>query len=258
MTRLAERIYRTEGVVLRSTDLGEADRILTLYTAQYGKLRVMAKGIKRPASKLRGHLELFTRTRLMLTRGRNLDVITGAETSDAYHGLREQDPAALERIGVAFRLVERLDRLTEEGSENRAIWDLLVSALRALSDGINPMLIAQHFDLRLLGYLGYQPNLDTCAGCNVPLQPVENRYSFELGGILCPDCRGHDPAAEPLSVNALKVLRLLAREDARVAARLRISPPLLDEVEGVLSRAVRLVTDRDFATPAVLRSMRAE
>jgi len=255
VTRLAERIYRTEGVILRNTELGEADRILTLYTAQYGKLRVIAKGVRRPASKLRGHLELFTRSRLMLTRGRNLDVVTGAETSDAYHGLREEDPAALERIGVAFRLVERLDRLTEEGIENRAVWDLLVEALRALSDGLNPTLVATHFDLRLLGYLGYQPNLDTCAGCDTPLQPVENRYSFELGGVLCPECRSHDPAAEPLSVNALKLLRLLAREGVRPVARLRLAPGLLAEVDGLLFRAIRLVTDRDFATPAVLRSL---
>ncbi len=68
VTRLSERIYRTEGIVLRQLELGEADRILTLYTPQYGKLRAMAKGIRRPASKLRGHLELFTRTKLSVRK----------------------------------------------------------------------------------------------------------------------------------------------------------------------------------------------
>lgn len=258
MTRLSERIYRSEGIVLRRTDFGEADRILTFYTPQWGKLRAVAKGIRRPASKLRGHLELFTQAKLMLARGRNLDTVTGAETVDPFHGLRDEGPAMLERIGIAYYLAELLDRFTEDGVENRAIWDLLVAALRALSDGINPTMVARHYELRLLGYLGYQPNLDTCAGCDEPLQPVENRYSFELGGVLCPECRSYDPASEPISVNALKVLRLLAREDARTVARLRIDGPLGEEVEAILRRSIRQNADRDLVSPAVLRSMREE
>src|SRR5690349_12421149 len=123
LTRLSERIYRTEAIILRRSELGEADRILTLYTPQWGKRRAIAKGIRRPASKLRGHLELFTRAKLLLARGRTLDVITGAETSEAFHGLRDEDPGALERIGIAYYLVELLDQFTEEEQENHALWD---------------------------------------------------------------------------------------------------------------------------------------
>ena len=81
VTRLSERIYRTEAIVLRRSELGEADRVLTIYTPQWGKLRTIAKGVRRPASKLRGHLELFTRAKLLLARGRNLDVITGGTSA---------------------------------------------------------------------------------------------------------------------------------------------------------------------------------
>lgn len=262
MTRLAERIYRTEAIILRGTELGEADRILTLYTPQWGKVRAIAKGIRRPASKLRGHLELFTRARLMLARGRNLDVITGAETAEAFHGLRDEHPDALDRIGAAYYLVELLDRSSEEsigqeGVGNRAIWDLLIAALRALSDGVDPKLVARHYELRLLGYLGYQPQLETCIACGEPLRPAENYSSIDLGGILCPDCRHEDPASEPLSVNALKLLRLLAREDARTVARLRFSTALSSEIEAVLGRAIRQVTDRELESPTVLRSLQA-
>lgn len=255
MTRLAERIYRTEAVVLRRSELGEADRILTLYTPQWGKLRAIAKGIRRPASKLRGHLELFTRAKLLLARGRNLDVITGAETADPYHGLRDEAPEALERVGIAYYLAELLDQFTEEGQENRALWDLLTTALRALSDGVPPTSVARHYELRLLGYLGYQPNLDDCAACGEALRPVENFYSFAAGGILCPECRHEDPTAEPLSVNALKLLRLLGREDARTVAKLRFSASLATEVETILRRAIRQIADREITSLAVLRSL---
>ena len=256
MTRLSERIYRTEAVVLRRSELGEADRILTLFTPQWGKRRAIAKGIRRPASKLRGHLELFTRAKLLLARGRNLDVITGAETAEAFHGLRDEDPGALERIGVAYYLAELLDRFTEEGMESRPVWDLLVAALRALSDGVNPAVVARHYELRLLGYLGYRPQLEECAGCGEPLKPEENFYSLEAGGVLCPECRNHDPLAEPLSVNALKLLRLLAREGPATVARLRFGPQLADEVEGVLRRSIRHIGERELESPAVLRSLR--
>ena len=87
---LHERIYRTEAIVLSRMDYGEADRILTLYTPHRGKLRVIAKGVRRPLSRLGPHLEYFTRCRLMLARGRTFDTITGADTVDPYLGVRDE------------------------------------------------------------------------------------------------------------------------------------------------------------------------
>ena len=118
------------------------------------------------------------------------------------------------------------------------------------------MIVARHFELRLLGYLGYRPNLATCAACDRPLEPVANTYSVEAGGVLCPDCRAEDPLAEPLSVNALKLLRLLERDTPAGVARLRIGPDVLAEVEALLRLSIRHIGERDLASPAVLRSLR--
>ena len=87
-SRTSERLYRCEAIVLGRMDLGEADRILTLYSRQHGKLRVIAKGARRPLSRLGPHLEYFSRSQLMLARGRELDVVTGAETQDAHLAIR--------------------------------------------------------------------------------------------------------------------------------------------------------------------------
>lgn len=258
VSKLAERLYRTEAVVLRHRPYGEADLIVTLYTPHHGKISAMAKGVRRPASKRRGHIELFTRTQLLLRRGRTFDQISDAQTLEAHRRLRADTVASQEPVYAAYTIAEQVDRLTEEGQENRAIWDLLTSSLRALDEGVIPKAVEWSFALRLLGYLGYQPGLDSCAGCGEPLQPVVNAYSVDLGGVLCPDCRAEDPAAEPLSVNALKLLRLLARESPAAVARLRFSSALAAEVEDVLRRALRQVADRDFASPAVLRSLRGE
>lgn len=255
-----DRVYRTEGTVLRRLDIGEADRVLTLYTPAWGKLRVLAKGVRKPASKLGGHLDLFTRSRFVLARGRTFDIVTGAETIEAYSGLRGEGPSApddmLERLGAAYYLAELVEQLTSEGLENRPVWELLDAGLRALSTGLPIDLVTRHFELRLLVYLGYQPGLSTCVACGEPLQPEASGFSFSLGGVLCPRCLHRDPRAEPLSVAALRLLRLLAREDLATLARVRIPAGAAPEVEGILRVSLRQIAEREPRTPVVLQGLR--
>ena len=116
-----ERTQQVEAVVLRHSDWGEADRILVLYTRETGKLRAIVKGARKLSSRKAGHLEPFTRVRLMLARGRDLWIVTQAETVDAYLSLRED----LQRIGQASYVVELLDRYTYEEGANRQMYTLL-------------------------------------------------------------------------------------------------------------------------------------
>ncbi|MCA9879389.1 MAG: DNA repair protein RecO, partial [Thermomicrobiales bacterium] len=111
--RQARRLYRCEAIVLSRVDFGEADRLLTVYSRQHGKLRVVAKGARRPLSRLGPHLEYFCRTQLMLARGRELDVVTGAETVNPHLPLRVN----LDAYGHASHMVEVLARLTEDRQE---------------------------------------------------------------------------------------------------------------------------------------------
>lgn len=256
-----DRVYRTEGTVLRRHDIGEADRLLTLYTPGLGKLRVLAKGVRKPASKLGGHLDLFTRSRFVLARGRTFDIVTGADTIDAYSGLRGEGTGAatdiLERLGAAYYFAELLDQFTSEGLENRPVWELLGSGLSALSSGLPIELVTRHFELRLLVYLGYQPGVSICAGCGEPLQPEVSAFSIALGGVLCPRCSHRDPQGLTLTVAALRLLRLLAREDLVTLARVRVPPEAAREVEGLLHLLLRQIADRELRTPAVRQGLRA-
>src|SRR5512145_916664 len=119
------RSQRVEAVVLRHSNWGEADRMLTLFTRELGKLRVVAKGARRVRSRKAGHLEPFTRVALMLARGRDLWIVTQAETVDAYLPLREN----LEQIANASYVIELLDRFTYEEGANRPLYQLLVETL---------------------------------------------------------------------------------------------------------------------------------
>ena len=125
-----ERLYRTEAIILRRADLGEADRLLTIFTPARGKLRVVAKGARKPASRKSGHVELFTRSTLLIAKARNLDIVSQAETVEAYRALRED----LLRSTYAHYIVELLDRFTGEEEESAELYDLLADTLSRLCD----------------------------------------------------------------------------------------------------------------------------
>ena len=182
---MRERIYRVDAIVLKRTDHGEADRLLTLLTPDRGKMTAIAKGARKPSSRKSGHVELFTHCVLMLAKGKTHDVVTQADTVESFIELRDN----LDRVGYAYYLAELVDRFAEEAAENRAIYDLLLRALAWLAiDSTHPDLLARFFELRLLQFAGYRPQLYECVNCGKPIEPIENYFSVEAGGILDPDC----------------------------------------------------------------------
>src|SRR4030042_5962817 len=153
-----ERTYQTEAVILRRRNWGEADRILTLFTPQRGKVRVRAAGVRKPGSRKAGHRELFHRANLFLAKGRDFDIITQAETIEAFAHLRED----LVCSAAASYAVELLDRLSPEESENAAAYRLVVRPPGALSGAGDPGLVLRCYDMKLLECTGYRPELMLC------------------------------------------------------------------------------------------------
>src|SRR5262249_13674755 len=190
---MRERVYRTEAVIIRRSDFGEADRLVTLFTPQ-GKRRVVAKGARKTNSRLAGHIELFTHTTLLLAVGRNLDIVTQSAVLHSFDRLRGD----LQRIGAAYYAAELIDRLTAEEDENRSAFALLVATLAALDTTRNVDLVLRFYELHLLGYQGYRPQIYHCAACQEPLTEEADRFSLTAGGVLCPRCAPTDRAAIPM------------------------------------------------------------
>src|SRR5262245_13452382 len=248
------RVYTTEAIVLRRTDYGEADRILTLFTPAYGKVRAIAKGARRTTSRLAGHLELFTRTQLLLATGRELDVVTQAEGRERLDRLRDDRWHAT----GAFYVAELVDRFLEDADPHPRLYALFTRTLRLLDEGAGAApgvsrgwLALRYFELHLLDELGYRPALHSCAGCDTPLRPEENGYSAELGGALCPACSRY--AQRRISLPALKVLRLLQTTEWDALPRLRIEEGLRAETEGVLQSTLRFHLDRELKSWSFLQ-----
>lgn len=250
-TRDRDRLYRTEAVVLSRLEFGEADRILTVYTPQFGKIRLIAKGVRRPTSKLGSHLEYFTRSKLMVAKGRELDVVTGAETIEAFLPLRSN----LEALGHASHLAELLNRLTEDRQENVRAYDLLIRSLSLLAEGVDPFAVTRHYEMTLLALMGYRPELYQCVQCTNEIQAGANALSIRLGGLLCPICYTADMSARPLTINAQKYLRTLDRVGLTGVIAFKLDAGLKEEIESALAAYIRSISERDLTSLRVMRAL---
>jgi DNA repair protein RecO (recombination protein O) len=249
-----ERTYRTEAIVLRRKDFGEADRVLTLFTPELGKVRVVAKGIRKPRSRKAGHLELFTRSRLLVAKGRDLDIVTQAETLSAYRPLREY----LLRGAYASYAVELLDKFTPDGQENREVYDLLSQALDWLCHSPDLALTARYYELQLLALAGFQPQLRRCVVRGEKVVAEDQYFSAAEGGVVCARCGEAHPGVMPLSLDALKYLRYFQAKPYADVIALRPRPGLQTEIEHVLHRYITHTLERQLKSVEFLKLIRAE
>lgn len=260
MEQRRERLYRTDAVILRRHDVGEADRLLTLYTPERGKVRAIAKGARKPSSRKAGHLELFMHSSLLIAKGRNLDLITQAETIHGYRALRED----LERLTQAHYVAELLDQLSTEGQESKLTFDLLVTTLQRLCDTHDLMLTTRIYELRLLALEGYQPQLFRCLDCGETIQPVTNYFDPTQGGVLCPRCgeglstRRNNKLVREVSLNTLKVLRYLQTHNYEQSMRLRLKPSTHRDAETLMLHYITYVLERNLKSVEFLNRLRRE
>src|ERR1700704_4441364 len=222
------RRYTTEAIVLSRFDLGEADRVLTLITPGIGKLKAIAKGIRRPTSRLGGSLEPFAELTVALARGRTFDVVTEVRVGHAWLRLRDN----LESAATAWYLAELADRSLEERHAAEPLYALLHRAYELLDAGMRPGRVARWYEMPLAAELGVRPELERCVECDRLLEPADTfRWVPPLGGVLCQRDPGPPAARAGLSLEALKVLRAYQRLDAEALSELRLAPEVEREVE---------------------------
>src|SRR3954464_13938747 len=202
------RIYHTDAIVLSRFELGEADRVLTLLTPHDGKLKAIAKGVRRPRSRLGGTVEPFAELQLVLARARTFDVVTSASVGHAWLSLRER----LESTATAWYLAELAERAGEERAFAYPVYALLKRAFQLLDDGMAPGRVARWFEFGLADALGMRPEVDRCVECDRTLEEHELfRWVPALGGLVCE--RHPAPPAEQqvLTLGAVKLLKAYRR-----------------------------------------------
>jgi DNA repair protein RecO (recombination protein O) len=245
------RLQGASGIVLRRYNLGESDRILVVYTRERGKVRVIAKGVRRTASKLAGHLETFSHVKLLLAQGRELDVVSQAQIQEPFAKLRDD----LNRTAQAYVISEIVDLGTPDEHAQADLFDALLSGLRAIAEQPRADLASLHAQLYLLAQLGFRPELQRCVRCRNPLEAVVNSMNPERGGAVCPDCTSMEPGSHRIEVDVLKLLRVLQRAGAPGSVTLNVTPRLVQAATVEVRRLSERSLDRSFrAPPFVVRA----
>ena len=250
------RTYHAVGLTLRKSPTGEADLVVSLYSREHGKLDVLARGARRLTSKLMGHFEPLTLVRLSIARGRALDIVAEAEVVNAFPDVKSDYASVARGLHVA----ELIDGFSASSAPNPPALELALQTLDAIgkqplaADDLAPDLPLRYFDLQLLQLSGFLPELYQCVECGDELEPERHRFAAGAGGVLCADCvTPPDIVVRPLSLPALKVLRLLHRtESFDRLPQLNMPATVQREVHSILSETLQYWLDRQLRAQSFL------
>jgi DNA repair protein RecO (recombination protein O) len=215
-----------------------------------GRVAVIAKGARKPSSKISGHLELFMRSSFLISRGRNLHILTQADMIEDFEPLRKD----LSGIGTGSYVVELVDAVTYEEGSNVKLYDLLVSTLDSLSAGKDPGIIIRYYELRLLDLVGFRPELFVCVECGKKTIEQDQFISGELGGTVCPECAPRvSGVIRPVSSRTLKYLRHFQRSNINDLISLKIPSEIIDELEKLIYYYLTHTLEGHLNSPAFIK-----
>lgn len=237
-------LYRVEGIVIRSMDYGEGNKIVTLLTKTNGKVGVLIRGAKKVKSRHASLAQPFTYGEFVFFRTSGLGTLNSGEILDSHHTLREQ----LDLAAYASYVVELTDKALHEDESGAFLFEQLKACLTGLQEGKDMQIISHLYEMRILEASGYAPELDQCVSCESEQGPF--RLSAPAGGVLCPRCASKDPQATSLGDGAYKLLRLFRRMDLRRLGAIQVKP----ETKLELKQAMRRLMDVHINIPLKSRS----
>ena len=249
---MAERLYRTEGIILKRVDVGEADRLVTVL-APAGKFLATARGVRTTTSKLAGHLELLSHCQLQLARGRSRDVITQSMAVERFEAFQSN----LVAMAAGYYVAEMTDALVADEEVAATTYHDLLATLRALLHATAVEMVVHWYTLRLCDAAGYRPQLVECVACGQTLTTAAERWSVSQGGMLCDNCRRVDAQARMVDLATFKVLRFVQREPLTQVLHVRQSPEVHAQVFTLMRQWVMRISERPLRSAAFFDDVRA-
>jgi DNA repair protein RecO (recombination protein O) len=245
--------YRANAIVLKRLNYGETDRILTLYTREHGRLSAIAKGCRRPISRLAAATELFTFARYMLATGRSMDVVAQPETRESFPGIRSD----MTRIAHATYIVEMVNETIEDREPNPDLFDSILSSLYLLEGGVDPELVTRAFELQLMDTMGYRPHLHSCARCGgaLPCEPI--RFSPSTGGIVCGSCGTLPDDVISIHRKTLDTMTSLLTAEASQLRDMKPSRGVMHEMANAMRWYIRYRLERELKSSEFIQALKA-
>ncbi len=240
---------RTDALVLKSFDLRETDQILTLFSRELGKISVVAKGVKKPQSTLRGLVQPFCYSQFFLTRTGEMHLITQGRLGEFFGNIRED----LDKTLQALYVLELLDKSTVERDPNPALLNLTLQVLRYIENNPVSSVSLRFYEMKLLGAVGFAPVLDRCSNCHKADDLIY--FSRASGGAVCNSCATESSAVRILPAT-LAVLRTLQHSGLSILPRLRLNPSVLEQTEKVLEDYLEFYLERKLNLKSVMRTLK--
>jgi DNA repair protein RecO (recombination protein O) len=249
------RTYQTQAIVIKKTKLGEADRILTFYTPGLGKIQGVAKAVRKPKSKLSGHLEILSYSLVTLARGKNIDTVIGSQTLKPFLAIKND----LDLISYALYITDMVNQFTPPEIEDPQIFNLLVYTLEELPGATDKALLMCYFDLHLLRQAGYRPELEKCVICRKTLDSTANSFAPSAGGVLCPSCqRMGRHYGYTLSWDSLGIMRFIQGGDWESISVAPVDSIALGEVERLIRSYIRHLLEKEIRSALWLDSLKQD
>lgn len=238
--------YRTQGLIFKKDDRGETDQLFTIYTKDFGELEILGKAIRKISSKLRSGAELFYLAEIEFIQGKTQKTLTDTILINKFENLRKD----LKRLRIAYRISEVLNSLVRGQEPDEKLWRLLNEVFEKLNNQQltinNQQLLYYYFFWNLLSVLGYTPELYNCALCQKKLTPENLYFNPKEGGVICGGCT-RDLGKE-IQPGAIKILRIILKEDWKTLSKLKIEAKYLKELEDVSKNYLSLIVDEAEAS----------
>lgn len=225
--------YRTQGIILKKINRGEADQLFTVYSKDFGKLEILGKAIRKIKSKLRAGAELFYFSEMEFIQGKTYKTLTDAILIDKFSNLRND----LGKLAIAYKISEIFNTLIKGQEKDENLWSLLLEIFDRLNKleirNLKLEIFYYYFFWNLLSILGYQPELYNCAVCQKRLTAERLFFNLKEGGVICNHCKKNVKSIIEISPEVVKILRILIQKDWQTCKRLRIEKSSLDELKKV-------------------------
>ena len=226
--------WASEGIILKRNNWGETDKTLTIFTRQRGKVRVLAKGVRRVHSRRAPNIELFNHSKLFFHESKETNILAEADTVTSFNNLKSD----LNKISYAYRIAEVIDHFFPEATDSAGLFELILDCLETMDasgDSISIRLTSTATELKLLAHAGFRPQLFVCSKCSRALIEQTHLLSPEHGGLIDRGCNGEMTLSKPVSVEAIKLLRFLMDSPWEEVVKLRVSESVSKEVDQALS-----------------------
>jgi DNA repair protein RecO (recombination protein O) len=236
------RSYKTDALIIGQRKFGDYDKILTILSKDYGKVQIIAKGVLKPTSPLVYHVDLLNFTNLMISKGKNLDILIQAQTINSFESIRND----YDKLSKSFYMLEIIDKFIIISDSISEIFDITLTCFSRINDGHDIDLNVQIFELSILKFAGVLPEFNNCLHCLKKVLAKNAVINFNVGGILCSNCSDNFSDNINVSENCIKVIRAMLFTSYEIISRIKINKKIKIEIDSILTKFILINANSSF------------